>query len=77
MKRTTIFLPDEVHKNLKYMALDHNVSMAELLREAVESVYKEDLQDIQLAKQARIEHKKNPKRTVEAAELFSEKKKRD
>ena len=80
MKRTTIFLPDEVHKNLKYMALGHNVSMAELLREAVESVYKEareDLQDIQLAKQARIEHKKNPKRTVEAAVFFSEKKKRD
>lgn len=57
------------------MALDHNVSMAELLREAVERVYKEDLKDIQLAKQARVEHKRNPKRAVEAIEFFSEKRK--
>ena len=70
MKRTTIFLPDDVHKGLKYLALDHSVSMAELLREAVESVYKEDLDDIRLARQARSEHRKNPKHAIEAQEYF-------
>ena len=70
MKRTTIFLPDDVHKGLKYIALDHNVSMAELLRKAVESIYKEDLEDIHLARQARAEHRKNPKLAIEAQEYF-------
>mgnify|MGYP001615927316 FL=1 len=75
MKRTTIFLSDEMHKGLRYIALDHNVSMAELLRNAVENVYKDDLKDILLAREARKEHYRSPKRAVEASGYFHKKKK--
>ena len=34
MRKPIIYLPDEVLKRLKYMALDGGVSMAELIRRA-------------------------------------------
>ena len=60
MVRTTIYLPDDVHRGMKMMAAASGESMADLLREALERVYKEDLADIRAAEESMREHRKNP-----------------
>lgn len=73
MKRTTIFLDENVHKGLKHLAIEKDVSMADLLREAIENVYKKDLEDILMAREARKEYLRNPKRAIEASRYFHRK----
>lgn len=60
MTRTTIYLPDDLHGGLKHLALERRQSMADLLRQAVEKVYKEDLKDLQAARKAWKAHLKHP-----------------
>ena len=60
MIRTTIYLPENVHRGMKMMAAANSKSMADLLREALEQVYKDDLADIQAANEAMREHRKHP-----------------
>jgi len=36
VKRTTVFLPDELHEELRRQALDSQLSMAELIRRLLE-----------------------------------------
>jgi predicted HicB family RNase H-like nuclease len=38
-KKTMIYLDEDMHTRLKYLALDQRVSMAELIRRAVTKVY--------------------------------------
>jgi hypothetical protein len=40
MKRTMIYLDDDAHMKLKYRALEERVTMAELIRRAVEAFLK-------------------------------------
>jgi predicted transcriptional regulator len=40
MKRTMIYLDEEAHMKLKYLALDRRVTMAELIRRAVNQFLK-------------------------------------
>lgn len=40
MKRTMIYLDDDAHMKLKYLALDRRVTMAELIRRAVDQFLK-------------------------------------
>lgn len=47
MARTMVYLPDEVHRNLKHLAIERRTSLAELIREAVAALYREDLEDLQ------------------------------
>lgn len=37
MKRTTIYLPEELHERLRQQAFRQNISMAELIRMRIES----------------------------------------
>jgi predicted DNA-binding protein len=60
MIRTTIYLPETVHRGMKMMAAANRKSMAVLLREALEQVYKDDLTDIRAATEAMREHRMNP-----------------
>jgi ribosomal protein L1 len=60
MIRTTIYLPEHVHRGMKMMAAANSKSMADLLREALEQVYKDDLADIRDGMAALREHRKNP-----------------
>ncbi len=73
VKRTTIFLREDIHKGLKHLAIEKDVSMADLLRDAIENVYREDLEDILLAREARKEYLKNPGRAKEASQYFHKK----
>ena len=50
MKRTMVYLSDELHKNLKRLAVEQESSLASLVREAVETLYREDFEDLTHAK---------------------------
>lgn len=58
MKRTMIFLPDQVHYGLKRLAVERDRSVAELIREAVARVYQEDFEDIRDAETELAKYKK-------------------
>jgi Arc/MetJ-type ribon-helix-helix transcriptional regulator len=51
MKKTMVYLPDEIHEGLRRLAFDRRVSMAELIRRAVEAAYGEVLEDIRDAEE--------------------------
>ena len=46
MKKTMIYLPEEIHEGLRRMAFESKTSIAELIRQAVDQAYREDLEDI-------------------------------
>jgi len=71
MNRTTIFLTDELHSNLKHLAIEKRCSMAELVRKAVEKVYKQDLKDLKMAQKAWKAHRKNPRGALTSSSYFS------
>jgi hypothetical protein len=47
MKRTVVYLPEELHEGLVKLALENDTSVAELIRKAVEAVYRDDIKDLQ------------------------------
>ena len=73
MIRTTVYLPDDVHRGMKMMAAANGKSMADLLREALEQVYKDDLSDIHAADEAMREHRKNPSSGVSLRDHLAKK----
>lgn len=75
MIRTTIFLPKELHASLKHLAIERECSMANLLREAVERLYEEDLADLKVARKAWAAHSKVAEKAIPAREYFSKRKK--
>ena len=76
MIRTTIFLPKDLHNSLKHLAVERQCSMADLLREAAEQLYKEDLADLRAARKAWIAHLKVSDKAVSARQYFSKRSKR-
>jgi hypothetical protein len=74
MKRTMIYLPDEVHQGLRKLAFDGNSSIAELIRKAVEKVYGEDIEDIRDMELQLADYKTNPETAVSLDELRNRKK---
>lgn len=55
MRRTMIFLPDEIHKGLRYLAVRNETSLASLIREAVAEYYTDELKEVKIA-QERLSH---------------------
>jgi predicted DNA-binding ribbon-helix-helix protein len=76
MIRTTIFLPKDLHASLKHLAVERECSMANLLREAAERLYEEDLSDLRAARWAWATHSRVAERAISAKEYFAKRKKR-
>jgi len=57
MHRTMIMLPEEMHKNLKRMAVEQEVSLAEFIRSALLEQYREDLADLKMARKELARHR--------------------
>ena len=74
MKRTMIYLPDQTHQGLRKIAFEHNTSIAELIRRAVEAVYGEDIEDIRDAEAEMAKYLAVPSSAVSWAELRPKKK---
>ena len=64
MKKTMIYLPEEAHEGLRKLAFEKHVSIAELIRVAVDSVYGKDIGGVATIQEAAVKYEV---RTVEAA----------
>lgn len=56
MKKTMIYLPEEAHKGLRKLAFERHVSIAELIRVAVDSVYGKDIGNVATIQEAVAEY---------------------
>ena len=65
MKKTMIYLPEETHEGLRKLAFENRVSIAQLIRLAVDSVYGEDIEDIRDMEQEIADYEANPEGTVD------------
>jgi predicted DNA-binding protein len=74
MKRTMIYLPDETHQGLRKIAFEHNTSIADLIRKAVDKIYGEDIEDILDMEEALVEYRSHPESFVSLDELRRRKK---
>jgi predicted DNA-binding protein len=74
MKRTMIYLPEEVHQGLRKLAFEANTSIAELVRKAVEIVYGEDIEDIQVMEEELAKYRANPESAIDLTEYLRQKK---
>jgi len=72
MKRTMIYLPDEIHEGLRELAFDKRVSMAELIRRAVEAAYGEVLEDIRDAEAELADYIADPSSAIPLEDLLAE-----
>ncbi len=46
-----VYLPDNLHKSIKYLAVERHTSMAKLIQEALEILYKEDIEDLTVGRE--------------------------
>lgn len=46
MKKMMVYISEEMHEGLRKLAFENNTSIAELVRQAIEIVYGEDIEDI-------------------------------
>ncbi len=74
MKRTMIYLPEQTHQGLRKLAFEANTSIAELVRQAVDAVYGEDIEDIRDAEAELVKYLANPASATSLAELRRRKK---
>ncbi len=74
MKRTMIYLPEQTHQGLRKLAFEANTSIAELVRQAVDAVYGEDIADIRDAEEELVKYLANPAPATSLAELRRRKK---
>lgn len=71
MKRTTVYLPVKVHRAMKVMAALNDVSMADLLRDALVQVYKDDQADVRASRAAAEHARRHPESVMSAREYFA------
>ena len=64
MMRTMVYLENELHRRLKHLAVERQTSLAALIREAVDSLYREDLEDLRIGRQRRAEYLRHPDRAI-------------
>ena len=74
MKRTMIYLPDEIHQGLRKLAFEANTSIAELIRKAVETVYGEDIEDMRVMEEEITKYRAHPESAISLEELRLRKK---
>jgi predicted DNA-binding protein len=60
MKKTMIYLPEETHEGLRKLAFEAKTSIAELIRRAVDVVYREDIEDMRDMEQELAKYRLEP-----------------
>ena len=48
MIRTMVYLPEQLHKSIKHLAVERGTSIAKLVTEALEALYREDIEDLKV-----------------------------
>ena len=65
MKRTMIYLPEPTHQWLRKLAFEANTSIAELIRQAIDAVYGEDINDIKDMEEELAKYRAHPESAVD------------
>ena len=63
MKKLLVYLPDELHEDLKELAHRRKKSMGELVRRAIEKTYLEDLDVLELERELEA-YRKDPSSAI-------------
>ena len=74
MKRTMIYLPEQTHKGLRKLAFETNTSIAELIRQAIDIIYGEDVADIQDMEEELAKYRANPESAVDLQRYLRQRK---
>ena len=74
MKRTMIYLPEQTHQGLRKLAFEANTSIAELIRQAIDIVYGEDVADIQDMEEELAKYRAHPESAVDLERYLRQKK---
>ena len=64
MIRTMVYLPDELHRTIKHLAIARGTSMAKLVTEALEALCGEDVEDVKVARERMEIYSANPAKAV-------------
>lgn len=67
MIRTMVYLPEPLHRSLKHLAIERRTSLTGLIRESVETLYRQEIEDLRIGQKRLKEHLAHPKRS----ELYS------
>ena len=70
-KQTAVRLPDETYNRLRVLAQKTGRTATYYIREAIEE-HLEDMEDLYLAQQAAVEHRRSGGRTISLDELDKE-----
>jgi len=76
MKRTMIYLPEQTHEGLRKLAFEANTSIAELIRQAIDTVYSEDIEDIQDMEEELTKYRAHPESAIELEKYLQQRKAR-
>jgi predicted DNA-binding protein len=74
MKRTMIYLPEQTHEGLRKLAFEANTSIAELIRQAIDAIYSEDIEDIQDMEEELIKYQAHPESAIELQKYLRQRK---
>jgi len=74
MKRTMIYLPEQTHEGLRKLAFEANTSIAELIRQAIDAIYSEDIKDIQDMEEELIKYQAHPESAIELQKYLRQRK---
>ncbi len=76
MIRTMVYLPESLHRNLKHLAIERHTSLTGLVREGVEALYREDIEDLKVGKKRLKELLVHPEKAISYAEYRSRRRRR-
>jgi len=76
MKKTMIYLPEETHEGLRELAFENRTSLAELIRQAVDIVYGEDIEDIRDMKEELARYQAESSSAIDLEEYLRQRKAR-
>jgi len=71
MKKTMVYVSEETHKGLKKLAFEMDISIAELIRRAIDFVYGEDIEDIKDMEEELARYQSQPGSATELEEYLS------
>ena len=72
MKRTMVYLPEATHQWLRRLAFEADTSLAELIRRAIDTVYGEDIADIQDMEEELAKYRTHPESAIDLEEYLSQ-----
>jgi Arc/MetJ-type ribon-helix-helix transcriptional regulator len=76
MKKTMVYLPEELHEGLRQLAFEHRTSMAELIRRAVQAAYGETIEDIRDGEAELASYLEDPSSAISLDDFLAERKRR-